>query len=771
MADYTWSGATSNLTDVDANWVGGTKPPPGSGWILPASPTTKRISNNFAADYAVESIAVNGTGYTLAGNRITLGAGGIVQTTGVTAISLAIVLGTAVTIDVSGSTHLSLSGVISETGGARSISKTGTSQLRLSGVNTWSGGIIVKAGSLRGGTRNAAFGTGTITLGGSEPVELLNFSRTFANPIVLTDRTLATKRIAISSYGTAGTFTGGITGNNDFSVVAAESATTTFTTTPINHTGTITNSGTGTGATTISAVIGTNVTGITQASATSNLILSGAGTIANCSDKLAITSGQLQLSTANTVANLFVDATGCTDKTAQLILAANQTVTGEFKPRGVAACQLLVTSDTLGTARTITVTGATLSNMSNVDWRDITFNNGGTDVNLSTYKTGDCGGNTITSGVLSFTTPVDWRWHSAGPGTYNISDRTYLFTETNGGGTQMAADRGPLPQDNVYCDGDSINGTTTIDQDLPRMPGIDFTGCDPVAFHVNNVQQICYGSFIGAANVTYTGSASYTLTFGTRGSVSLNPVSQLTDNITIAVVGGTVTLGGNIDNGTGATITLSNGTLDGDTYNVSCLTFVASGTLARTLLMGSGTWNVHVWTFTTTTNLTSASVGETSTIVFGSATDSTARTFAGGGLTYNNLSIVANTTGTQQVTISGNNTFTGTVTINGPKTINFTAGTTQTVASLATTGTGIVLKSTVPGSPWYLVDASGTNQVSNATISDSHPSGGALWLASDGTNTDGGGNLAYDPATNAGWKWTGFAPWIKRRIRRMAGAR
>jgi autotransporter-associated beta strand protein len=46
----------------------------------------------------------------------------------------------------------------------------------------------------------------------------------------------------------------------------------------VNHAGALSNSGTGTGTTTISGVIGTNVTGVTQDSATSTLILTGTNT-------------------------------------------------------------------------------------------------------------------------------------------------------------------------------------------------------------------------------------------------------------------------------------------------------------------------------------------------------------------------------------------------------------------------------------------------------------------------------------------------------------
>lgn len=800
MATCTWTGASSNLWNVAGNWD--TLPSAGDDLVFPSSASNKSNSNNFTADTAFNSITLNGTGYTLAGNRITLGAGGITQTTGTNTISLAIILGANVTVSVAGTT-LTLSGIISETGGARSLAKTGTSQLVLSGANTFTGGLTIKAGTCNLATSTSAgggSGTGTITLGdtsGSANATLAaSSSLTFANPITVASGSSGT--LAISGYGVNVTWSGAITLANNLHITqssanivlsggtagtgnvintgGAGSSALYISTTAPNHVGGITNSGVGIGALTITVAPGANVTAVTQNSNTSELVFIGATLLTNCGGKLQITKGTIRFLSSYTVTNLFVDATGCTDKTAQLVLAANQTVTGEFKVRGSGVNRLLVTSETLGTARTITVTGATISNSQAVDFRDITFANGGSNVNLSaiTGGSGDCGGNTISGGgVLSFTTADDWYWYSASGGTYNLSDRTYWFTATNGGGTQMGADRGPLPQDMLYVDGSSINGTTTIDQDMPRMPGIDFTGCDAVALRWYVGMQRVYGSLVAPATVTATGGPGVFVYFENRSPVLLSWVPEFRCHIYIRAIGGSVILG--YDLYSQWYWVLEYGLFDADQYDVAASQLSLSGTNSKELRMGSGTWTARfsIWNFSATTGLVSTLVGETSTIITGEPTSTQNRAFGGGGLTYNNLSIIANTSGTQQITISGNNTF-NSLTINGPKTINFTAGSVQTVAEFKTTGTGIVLKSTTLGSPWYLVDASGTNQVSNATISDSYPrgsdaGGGALWLASDGTNTDAGGNVAYDGMTNRGWKWLpSFMPWaIKTLLQRI----
>ena len=100
--------------------------------------------------------------------------------------------------------------------------------------------------------------------------------------------TAGTKLLTVSG-GTAGT--GNLILNNNSSTAAGI----TLSTTSVNHTGTLTNSGTGTGDSTISAVIGTNVTGVVQDSATSQLILSGANLFTS---GLTVKQGTAQLGVA-----------------------------------------------------------------------------------------------------------------------------------------------------------------------------------------------------------------------------------------------------------------------------------------------------------------------------------------------------------------------------------------------------------------------------------------------------------------------------------------
>jgi autotransporter-associated beta strand protein len=460
----------------------------------------------------------------------------------------------------------------------------------------------------------------------------------------------------------------------------------------------------------------------------------------------------------NSVVNLY--RTGTAVKTDELIFYTDIVITGELKLQGNSSTnRLIVQSDTLGTARTLTVTGATLTNNQNVDFRDITFANGGSNVDLSTITggSGDAGGNSISGGgTLSFTTADDWYWYNAGAGTYNFSDYSHWYTATNGGGSQMASTRVVLPQDNAFFDADSVTGATTVDQDMPRVcKSLDFTGVDPVNFHINNISQTIYGGLIGSSNVVVTDGDTASFTFEGRSSYNLNAMGFLSGSsilsININMIGGTLTLTGDLlTSRFNRNLSLNNGTFDANGYNVTCGHFYSNGSSTRALLMGSGTWTLGTgysggW-IVVSTNLTFDA--ETSTIVSpGDGYD--VNTFAGGGLTYNNVTFG---TSAYNTTITGSNTFNN-LTINGPKTVNFTAGTTQTIngtfSATGTAGNVITMQSTSAGSAFTLSKSSGTVSADYISLQDSTATGGAIWLPGlNSTNVSG----------NTGWSWPKY--WV-----------
>jgi hypothetical protein len=173
----------------------------------------------------------------------------------------------------------------------------------------------------------------------------------------------------------------------------------------------------------------------------------------------------------------------------------------------------------------------------------------------------------------------------------------------------------------------------------------------------------------GAGGQSVPGSSD-TVTFDGSsggGTVTVNHASNTIQSLTFGAFTGTLDFATNDNN-----ITLTAGT------GVS-----GTGTGARTLNMGDGTWTLSAtgaaWDFSTTTNLTFNANG--STIAY-TSTAANARTFLSGGLTYNAVTVAgAASPGPSGINSSGNFTI-GSLTINGPQAWGFGNTTTPTVTTL-----------------------------------------------------------------------------------------
>ncbi len=323
-----WYGGTGNWSSATGHWSTNSGNSPSADHIAPISTDTAVFdSNSGSGTVTIDASGVSVTtltessanitistasnGITVAGdltvnkilsgaNAVTLsGASNTIYGTGT--ISAPITLGANYTINTSGTTLL-LSGNIG--GGAHSLTVTGAGTTTFSGANTFSSGLDITSGTVIGITATA-FGAGSVTLGdngvtGSYSASMFaNVGATIANPIVLGAN--PTDILTIGNYNdTYTTFSGGVTGNNNFILVNnnGNGYQPNFATGSINNTGNITNSGRGAGGYKINSVIGSNVTGVIQNSATSPLTLSGANTFPG---GLTILSGTV----IGTVANAF----------------------------------------------------------------------------------------------------------------------------------------------------------------------------------------------------------------------------------------------------------------------------------------------------------------------------------------------------------------------------------------------------------------------------------------------------------------------------------
>ncbi len=284
-ATRTWTGTNSNLWNVDANW-GGTKPVAGDDLVFPSSASNKSTSNDIAADTSFNSITFQGTGYTIAGNRFSLPAGGITSNIagGSNTISANVLLTATTTIAITNfNEQLTLSGIISDGGSGYGINKTLSGTTTFSGANTFTGGLVIKAGMVDGKTSTSALGgtgAGQVFIGdsaGGSNDATLRVETSFANPIVLAANTTGTLKIQHTTGNTL-TLSGGVTGTNDLTVeIVSTSNVLFFGTNSLNFTGKLTHiaSGSASGALDINTNIGSSVTQVIQNSTTSGLNLRG----------------------------------------------------------------------------------------------------------------------------------------------------------------------------------------------------------------------------------------------------------------------------------------------------------------------------------------------------------------------------------------------------------------------------------------------------------------------------------------------------------------
>lgn len=147
-----WTGTISNLWSVAGNWIGlgGAAPGAGDDLVFPSGATNFSTSNDYEAGTSFNSITITADGYTLAGNAIALGAGGLTTHVagGSTTVSLNIFLAVTRTVTVTNSDEtLTISGVISGGAGV-GLTKAGSGTLVLSNTNIYQGATTINAGTL-----------------------------------------------------------------------------------------------------------------------------------------------------------------------------------------------------------------------------------------------------------------------------------------------------------------------------------------------------------------------------------------------------------------------------------------------------------------------------------------------------------------------------------------------------------------------------------------------------------------------------------------------
>ena len=648
---------------------------------------------------------------------------------------------------------------------ANVIENSATSPLNLTGSNANSA-LTINAGTVIFNTA-AALGSGNVTLGDTNntgAAATLNangsganngagggFGANIANPILSTGT--GTNTIAVTSWNP--TFSGPITLNNDLQIVSSNTggsdvfitggvtgtgnlslesnansgapSNIVLSTGAINNSGSVTNSGSGSGNvnTTISASIGSNVTGVIQNSATSALTLSGSNTY---SGPTIVSAGTLNAGIAS-----MANVSGAFGNNSALVLSSDPS----------AAVNLNGFNTQVGSITGGGTTGG------NVNLGSATLTTGGDGTSPAPYAgtiSGSGGVTKIGGGTQIFTNTNSSYTGSTtvSGGTLDIQNATSLFNASNGNTLAESisiANGSVLELDETNPSGEWALGTSG---------GITITGSGTLQL-----------------NQTGSGTSAGVIALGDQGG-GRNVNVDMTGGI-IDIEGGTLRNGGysgGIWAGNGASMNIAAGATldlwDGNAVIVDGLT--GNGTVTHTSYGGSTNLTVGVnndingpatfagsFVETDGHTISLTKVGTGVQVLTGAADYTAGTTVSGGTLIFvNNQSGSANytdnatlefdvTTGTQQLnggTISGN----GTLNIIGGGTVLLGANGSSENVSLSSgglidvSGAGTLLRNEYSNGNWAQNQAS-LEVDSGATVNLWDSPGGITVDALNGSGT------------------------------------
>jgi hypothetical protein len=402
-----------------------------------------------------------------------------------------------------------------------------------------------------------------------------------------------------------------------------------------------------------------------------------------------------------------------------IIVSSTLTVTGATAVR-----RIFLRSDTLGTPRTLTVNSLSATDC---DFRDITI--AGTAAGSSPTRAGNCGGNT----GITFPAAKTVYWNLAGAQNWSAT----AWAPGSGGVPDI--NNFPLAQDTAVFDeaAGSVTGTISIDASWNIGTFDASLRTSAMTLTTSTNAPVVYGDWKFGTGVT-SSSTTGTITFAGRGTenITSNGIS-FGCPITIDCATGTVQLADALSLNSARTLTLTSGTFDAVTYNVTTGLFVLNTVLPATLRMGSGTWTISGTGTCWNLQLFIAKFFKGTANIVLSDTSATARTFNGGGLSYNKLTI-GGATGISTLTITGDNQFTE---LASTKTVAHTIAlgtTTQTFGAWTVTGTvGNVVTLTGTGTSHILAGActSSIDYLAMGSIGFAATSPGEFYAGANSTGT------------------------------------
>jgi hypothetical protein len=448
----------------------------------------------------------------------------------------------------------------------------------------------------------------------------------------------------------------------------------------------------------------------------------------------------LDITGVNTFNNLTFASRTTVGRSA-LSFDANQTINGTFTVSAstAAAYRTQISSTSIGATRTLTC--ASIAAMTDVDFRDITI--AGAHGTLSGTRLGNGKGN---SGItFPAAKTVYYRqlssndWGATGSGSWSA---------TSGGA--LDATQFPLAQDTAVFPAatyPAFGSTTTINAGY-------YIGTIDMSLRTSNTMTLANGTFnvlvignwINGTGITLTGSGA--ISFLGRATQTITSAGRsFSQGLSFSNPSGSVTLQDALTQGLTVVTTLNQGTLDlnGFTCTIGTRFTTGTGTGTKNLTFNGGTLvcqdpSTTAFNNTSPTGFTTTAGTGTGTI---SMTAATAKTFVGGGSTFN---CTLNQGGAGALTITGSNTFSNITNTVQPASVLFTAGTTSTFSSFSLSGTAgnLITIGSVTAASHTLSKASGTVSSSYLSISNSTATGGATWEALTANGNVNGGN-------NTGW--------------------
>jgi len=376
--------------------------------------------------------------------------------------------------------------------------------------------------------------------------------------------------------------------------------------------------------------------------------------------------------------------------------------------------RLLIQANSLGGTNGVTNTGTFTGQ--HLDIRDFQLSNA-IDLSTITGNSGDCGGNT----GITFTTAAT---QTATGNSANWSAATW-------------SGRVPLPQDDVVL---SLTAGQTLTNDMPRMgKSISVTTAMNLT---TGIAVTNYGSLNLTNLNTYTQSSSWT--FEGRGAFTLTSAGKTFAGFTVAMVGGSLTpQDATAISSVGFLTVTTGGFLNTGDFSVSVASRPEfSGSSTKSITLGAATWTITADSGTIfNAGATGTTFNSTGSTILISDTGASNKSFAGAGLTYNDLSISGG--GAGAVIITGANSFNELRISGGTKSITLPGSTTTTINDGGSLGNGTdLITFTASAGSATISKPTGVLEWDYVSLTNIPSTGGATFYAG-ANSTDGGGNTGW----------------------------